>query len=447
MRRSLRKAFWNFYGASRVFWVGMAMAVLCAVVGWWLHNAYCFGGAAVVFCLLLARRAARAQKITQVNAEPIQTPPDTRPTQDRPRDTETLVASMLAQDRFAILLRPQLAKRLTADQVEAARGAMLDQMALVPGGTVVLSDEDSWNEDLDPDAVRRSRAELPNGSASGDSTFLVEPVFLDRNTVTNRQYYEFVASGGYTQLALWDQGIWPAVVGFVDRTNYPGPRGWVDGRYLPGEENLPIVGVNWHEASAYARWVGKRLPTDAEWVKAACWPVTIRADRSTQRRFPWGSSMDPDAANLWGNGPGNLVAVDAYPQGRSVGGLNQMVGNVWEWTLGAFDLATMIAESMDDQSDPMAHAVTGDVVLKNIRGGAYDTYFDGQATSQFRSGELSISRKHNIGFRCAIGACDLATAQAPVAQLPAEQTIPQDNLVDGGDQPLAATDLECGVPQ
>jgi iron(II)-dependent oxidoreductase len=283
---------------------------------------------------------------------------------------------------------------------------------------------------------------------------LVEPVFMDRCAVSNRQFYEFVAAGGYTQLAFWDQSIWPAVVGFVDTTNCPGPRGWVDGRYLPNEENLPVVGVNWHEASAYARWVGKRLPTDAEWVKAACWPVTIRADRSTQRRYPWGNSMDSNVANLWGNGPGHLVPVDAYPQGRSVGGLQQLVGNVWEWTLGSFDLATMRADGADE-----APPAAGDVVLKNIRGGAYDTYFEGQATSQFRSGELSISRKHNIGFRCAVGACDLAATQLAQTQLTPTQLTPPQSAAEPAvvespsaraavaDTAGADVELECGAPQ
>lgn len=442
MRRSLRKVLWNYYGASRIFWVGVVLAVVCAVLGWWIHNPYCFGGAAVVFCLLLARQGTRSmtpRAIETVSSEVLETPSDTRPPHDKPRDTEALVASMLSQNRYALLLRPQLAQRLSEQQVASARGALSNQMALVPGGTVVLSDSEPWNDDLDADCVRRS-----HDCAATETTLLVEPAFLDRNAVSNQEYCEFVASGGYTQLALWDQGIWPAVVGFVDRTNCPGPRGWVDGRYLPGEEDLPVVGVNWHEASAYARWVGKRLPTDAEWVKAACWPVTIRADRATQRRYPWGSSMDPSATNLWSSGLGNLAPVDAYPDGRSVGGLNQMVGNVWEWMLGAFDLATMIAESMDDGSDPMTHAVTGDVVLKNIRGGAYDTYFDGQATSQFRSGELSISRKHNIGFRCAVGACDLAGSQAaaPQAEAALDEHTPQTDK-----QPTTNTELECGVTQ
>ena len=403
MRRTFRKTFWHLYGTSRVFWIGIVLAAVCAVVGWWSHNPFCLAGAAVVVCLLLARRAARSGRSTEASATATQTPPDTRPSQDRPRDTASLVSGMMAEGRYALLLRPQLAERLSAEQVEQARGTMSEHMTLIPGGTVVLSDDEPWNEDLNPEAVRRAY-----DGETGDRTFLVEPAFIDRFAVTNEEYNEFVASGGYSQLALWDQGIWPAVVGFVDRTNCPGPRGWVNGKYADGEEHLPVVGVNWHEASAYARWIGKRLPTDAEWVKAACWPVTIRADKSTQRRYPWGNSMDTDAVNVWGSGTGQLVPVDTHPQGRSVGGLHHMVGNCWEWTLGAFDLATQLAEGIDDPSEPMPHTVTGDVVMKNIRGGAFDTYFDGQTTNQFRSGELSIARKHNIGFRCAIGACDLA---------------------------------------
>ncbi|MCG8583198.1 MAG: formylglycine-generating enzyme family protein, partial [Pirellulales bacterium] len=237
MRRSLRKVFWNYYGASRLFWAGIGLAVVCGGIGWWLNNPYCFAGAAAAFYLLLARQATRrsaSSPTSTVAAEATTsaTPPDTRPSHDKPHDTESLVSSMLAQDRYALLLRPQLAQRLSAEQVTKAREALTEQMALVPGGTVVLSDNEPWSEDLDADAIQRS-----NDRAAGETTLLVEPAFLDRNAVTNRQYYEFVASGGYSQLALWDQGIWPAVVGFVDRTNNPGPRGWVDGRYLPGEEN------------------------------------------------------------------------------------------------------------------------------------------------------------------------------------------------------------------
>ena len=170
----------------------------------------------------------------------------------------------------------------------------------------------------------------------------VAPLFLDRYAVTNRQYYEFVAAGGYRDMTLWDQQTWPAVLDLVDQTGKPGPAFWQHGRYLPGEDDLPVVGVSWYEAQACARWLGKRLPTDAEWVKAACWPVATDGTAMIQRRFPWGDSLDRSRANLWGSGPNRVVAVGEFPSGASVGGIYQMVGNVWEWNASDFRLAAAI---------------------------------------------------------------------------------------------------------
>ena len=118
--------------------------------------------------------------------------------------------------------------------------------------------------------------------------------FLDRYPVTNREYYEFVAAGGYGQLSLWDESIWTAVLDFVDLTGEPGPRFWKMGCFAAGKENHPVVGVSWHEAAAYARWTGKRLPTDAEWVKAGSWPVNVSVTNRAQRKYPWGDTMDRD---------------------------------------------------------------------------------------------------------------------------------------------------------
>jgi len=169
-----------------------------------------------------------------------------------------------------------------------------------------------------------------------------------------------------------------------------------------------VVGVCWYEAMAYARWVGKRLPTDAEWVKAASWPVSLSASQRIQRRYPWGDSMERKRANLWGTGPNTTVAVDDYPDGVSVGGAYHLIGNVWEWTRGDFrGLPGLEGE------------LTFDRPMKSLRGGAFDTYFDNQATCQFQSGEAAIARKPNIGFRCALSVCDLHLARGlaePLAQ-------------------------------
>ena len=105
----------------------------------------------------------------------------------------------------------------------------------------------------------------------------VEALYLDRYPVTNLEFQQFVNAGGYEKLEYWDEEALPALLDFVDQTGQPGPRYWIEGHYQGGEERRPVVGVSWYEASAYARWVGKRLPTDAEWTKAGAWPVEVGA--------------------------------------------------------------------------------------------------------------------------------------------------------------------------
>jgi iron(II)-dependent oxidoreductase len=229
----------------------------------------------------------------------------------------------------------------------------------------------------------------------------VEAHYLDRWPVTNRQFRRFVAGGGYDMQPVWDAQVWPAVKGFTDLTGTLGPRYWRNGDYPKGEDEHPVVGICWHEAVAYARWVGKRLPSEAEWLKAAAWPIALGDGRHRQRRFPWGDTMDHGRCNVWGSGPGRTTSVTQFASGVSAGGVHQLIGNVWEWTSGDF-------EAVDSQGnvlelpDPM----------KSIRGGAFDTYFDQQATCQFRSGDQLLARKHNIGFRCALSACDVAPRSA-----------------------------------
>ncbi|HKD35401.1 MAG TPA: SUMF1/EgtB/PvdO family nonheme iron enzyme, partial [Pirellulales bacterium] len=244
----------------------------------------------------------------------------------------------------------------------------------------------------------------------------VSAMYLDRHPVTNEQYQTFVDAGGYEQIAIWDPAIWPAVLDFVDTTGRSGPRYWVNGQFPEGKADHPVVGVCWYEAMAYCRWVGRRLPTDAEWIKAASWPVNLGPNNCIQRKYPWGNTMDRQRANLWGSGPGDTVAIEEFSSGVSVGGAYQLIGNVWEWTTDDF---LWIAALMDQESQ--------EPLLKTIRGGAFDTYFDNQATSQFASGEIPIGRKHNIGFRCALGLCDLAAREAGASLVDAASDSPNEN--------------------
>lgn len=355
---------------------------------------YLGGGAAglgyVLFRAGSGHRLRRTDRTTgPPNPQPRPASPTARPKPAGPNDRGAMVDEMLAQGRHALLLRPQIAESLTEPQFRRALASLSRNMSLVPEGEIAL------------EPTRQSVG--PCRDDVGEKAFRVArvaPVFLDRYPVTNRQFYEFVAGGGYEQVAFWDTAIWTAVLTMTDRSGKPGPRYWLDGVYLEGQEDYPVVGVSWYEAAAFARWTGKRLPSDAEWVKAGAWPLPTEGVSRSQRRYPWGNTADRTRANLWGSGPERIVSVHEFAGGVSVGGVYQLTGNVWEWTGGNFHGL----ESPDGRMEPMEP-------LKSLRGGAFDTYFDNQATCQFQSGDNPLRRKYNIGFRCAIGVCDLLLAR------------------------------------
>lgn len=300
-----------------------------------------------------------------------------------PAGSVALVDEMLQQSRFALLLRPQIVGNLTETQLQKATEHLDETMALVPEGEVVMP----------------SAQLAPMSDADPRETVFVEAFLVDRFAVTNAQFKQFVDAGGYDQISFWEPEIMGGVLEFVDQTKMPGPRYWRDGTFPPELASHPVVGVSWYEAQAYARWVGKRLPTDAEWVKAGSWPISSGHGRPVQRTYPWGESMDRKLANLWGSGPATTVEVDRYTEGTSVNGVYQLVGNVWEWMSCDFG-----------DWDAQARHLKLSQPMKGVRGGAFDTYFDNQAACYFQSGDSLLARKHNIGFRCAVGLCDVAGA-------------------------------------
>lgn len=366
----------------------LAAGLLCLLLAWatgyWTLGA---AGAVAALCLLALRQPRWPWTLGRKAAAPdvscfVQ--PDLPPLPVKRFNGEgTLVERMVAVGRGALLLRPQIATGLSPPDLAAAQAALDEAMAIVPQGPVAVRARcyDSLDEDNAP---------------RGERLIQVEGFFLDRYAVTNAQYQQFVTEGGYEQMALWDESIWPAVLSFVDRTGQSGPRFWENGQFPRGKEDHPVVGVSWYEACAFSRWAGKRLPTDPEWVKAGGWPVMSESGRPVQRKFPWGDAMDRRRVNLWGNGNQGTVPVHALPDGASVNGVQQLVGNVWEWTSSTFGAW-----------EPSNRKIETHLPLKSIRGGAFDTYFDTQAHCQFQSGESSLSRKHNVGFRCALGFCDV----------------------------------------
>jgi iron(II)-dependent oxidoreductase len=165
------------------------------------------------------------------------------------------------------------------------------------------------------------------------------PAFrIDAAPVTNGQYRQFVEQGGYDEPRWWSDVGWK----WRQEATLVAPQFWRRdsdawtrlrfGAVEPLPDDEPVQHVGWHEADAYARWAGRRLPTESEWEKAAVFdPAT-----GVSRRWPWGDEA-PTAvhANL-GQRHLGPAPVGAYPDGVSAVGCHQMVGDVWEWTSSDF---------------------------------------------------------------------------------------------------------------
>jgi iron(II)-dependent oxidoreductase len=227
----------------------------------------------------------------------------------------------------------------------------------------------------------------------------LDEFMIDRAPVSNGEFMEFVESGGYARRELWDDAGWA----FITENAITAPKHWrrdADGVWHtrsmdlvePVNPRRPVVHVCWHEAEAYCRFVGKRLPTEAEWEKAASWnPAT-----GEQLLFPWGNEpYTRGRANL--DHRGYMAAeIGAYPAGVSPVGCHQMIGDVWEWTASDFmPYPGFEAFPYDEYSK-----VFFGPDYKVLRGGSWATR-PGAIRNTFRNWDYGIRRQIFSGFRCA----------------------------------------------
>lgn len=234
----------------------------------------------------------------------------------------------------------------------------------------------------------------------------VEAFALDAAPVTNEQYLAFVEDAGYDRPELWSERGWAHRVDaglvapqFWERDT----SGWTRRRFgvqAPLRPHQPVVHVCFYEAEAYARWAGKRLPTEIEWEAAA------RHDPATgrSRRYPWGDAdPTPELANL---GQHHLEPADvgAYPKGASPAGVHQLVGDVWEWT--SSDFTQYAGFQMFPYAEYSEVFFGGD--YKMLRGGSFGTD-DVACRGTFRNWDHPIRRQIFSGFRCAR---DLSAAES-----------------------------------
>jgi iron(II)-dependent oxidoreductase len=223
----------------------------------------------------------------------------------------------------------------------------------------------------------------------------VDAYRIDRLPVTNGDYMAFVEDGGYTRAELWTDEGWA----WRGSAHAERPLFWTgDGRERrfdrrdPIEPSLPVMHVSWFEADAYARWAGKRLPTEAEWEKAAAWGPDARE----ARRYPWGDEPPTtERANLDQLAFGPLPA-GCHPEGASAYGVLGMLGDAWEWTGSNFGGYPGFR--------PYPYREYSEAFFgsdyKVLRGGSWATR-PTVARNTFRNWDLPQRRQIFSGFRCA----------------------------------------------
>jgi iron(II)-dependent oxidoreductase len=162
----------------------------------------------------------------------------------------------------------------------------------------------------------------------------LDTYWIDRSPVTCGEYRQFMAAGGYENREYWSDAGWQWLqTDRVEDSRISKPLYWHDGEEW---DDRPVSGVTWYEADAYARFVGKRLPTEAEWEKAATWDAKI-GQIGQKRLYPWGNEKPSAKTCNHNNLIGHTTSVNAYPNGQSAYGCLEMLGNIWEWTDSWFE--------------------------------------------------------------------------------------------------------------
>lgn len=220
---------------------------------------------------------------------------------------------------------------------------------------------------------------------------------IDAFPVTAGQYLEFMKSGGYDDHKYWLSDGWKS----VQQNKWKSPMYWhkIDDDWLITDfmgtrkinPNEPVCNVSYYEADAYCKWAGKRLPTEAEWEKAACW----NEEKQIKTIFPWGNDQPTESNSnllesyLWG-----CTEIGSYPSGASHYGCHQMVGDVWEWTSSEFTGYPGFKSGFQEYNDKW---FTNQKVL---RGGSFATP-KRSIRSSYRNFFHLDERWMFSGFRCA----------------------------------------------
>lgn len=251
-------------------------------------------------------------------------------------------------------LPPALPRLLRSAQLTSLAEKAPEGMVEIPAGEYVFTT--TGNPD-DPNPV------IPYPEKAEGLKIKMRRFFIDKYPVTNAQFASFLKKSGYKP---------------EDPTNFL--KHWINAKPPRGQENHPVIWVSLEDAEAYARWAGKRLPTEIEW--------QCSAQGNDGRLFPWGNEFDASRCN---NKLAQTTAVDSFPAGASPFGVLDLVGNVWQLTADVYD--------------------NGAYSYVIIKGGSY---YSPEASIWYpRSGPLALNRQQillllapgldrcaTVGFRC-----------------------------------------------
>lgn len=223
---------------------------------------------------------------------------------------------------------------------------------------------------------------------------------IDKYPVTNGDYLEFINDGGYRNFKFWLSEAWET----VKQNNWNAPLYWQKGDNdewikidFRGEKNIkeildePVINISYYEADAFAKWAGKRLPTEAEWEKAA----SFNDDKNSKSLYPWGDEMPyENNSNLFESKIWGPTKIGSYPEGKSFYGCEQMVSDMWEWTTSEFMPYPGFKSGFAEYNDKWFGN------QKVLRGGAFGTP-QISTRNTYRNFFKPHERWMISGFRCA----------------------------------------------
>ena len=328
-------------------------------------------------------------------------------------DAETILAivrlglehEMQHQELLVYDIKHLLCDRFDAPMKPAPRSIVnVTGMVAVEGGLFELGYGRAGKDAGEPPARMRALQGMRALSFAFDNekpqhTVFLQDFLIDRAPVSNGEYFEFMRAGGYQDFRWWHSAGWEQ----VNQERWQAPLYWEqnDGEWMirdfaglhrvRDKLNEPVAHVSFLEAAAYAKWTGKRLPTEAEWEKAACFSRQL----NTKQEFPWGNGgPDQNKANLFENQVWRVAPIGSFPEGQSAYGCHQMIGDVWEWTTSDYAPYPGFRSEFDEYNDKWF------VGQKVLRGGSFAT-----PSSHIRVTYRNFFYPHErwmiAGFRCA----------------------------------------------